>query len=116
MIYAIFLLYVLTSAIGMVLIKAGGVQSYINISKDVFTMELNWSFVAGILLYIISFVSWTYILQKFKLSVISPIAYGLVFVVLTLASIVILKEEVKIQTIIGAILIIGGVIITYLGK
>lgn len=116
MIYFIFILYILLSALGMVLIKYGGLSSQIDVNKSIFALQLSWHFIIGNLLYLVSFFLWIYILQKFRLTLISPMAYGLVFLVLTLFSFLFLKEQIKIQTLIGAAIIIVGVFITYMGK
>jgi drug/metabolite transporter (DMT)-like permease len=100
----------------MVLIKLGGKDSLLNANRAFLNIQINYIFLLGIFLYILSFVLWIYILQKFQVSFISPIAYGLTFVAIAVFSNMFLKEVLSVPQFIGAGLIIGGVFVSLLGS
>lgn len=116
MVYLIFLLYVAASALGMVLIKYGGRFSGFQLGNHTVSLQVHSLFVIGILLYVLSFILWIYILQKFQLSFISPVAYGLTFISIAILSIIVFKESMTILQIVGIVLIISGVFLASIGK
>lgn len=111
MMYILLLCYLICGSLGMVLTKYGGKQSELHILKSGFTANVHWLFMLGLVLYVISFILWIIVLQKFRLTYISPIAYGITFILLIGFSAVILHEKITTQQIIGAAMIIGGVIV-----
>lgn len=70
--YILVILYLLLSAFGMVLIKLGGSNTKINFTNRAFGLHIDLWLVGGIMFYLLSFFLWIIILQKFKLSYISP--------------------------------------------
>ena len=116
MLYAIFIIYVVSGSLGMVLIKYGGKTSKFVIQTSSLSIQVSPSFVLGCLIYVFSFFLWIYILQKFQITFISPIAYGLVFIAILVFSYLFLHETVNLRQIIGTIVIIGGVLICVTGQ
>lgn len=112
MTYIIFILYIICSALGMVLIKLGGQNTQIRLSHLGLQFQFSWLFFLGAFLYILSFLLWMYILQRFSLTYISPLAYGIMFVVMAILSYFILNETMSGLQILGLILILGGVLIS----
>ena len=110
MLYVIFSIYILLTSLGMVLIKYGGGFTSFELNKSNIDIHINYLFIIGFLLYIFSFLLWIYILQKFKITFISPIAYGLTFIALILFSYLIIGDTINFRQIIGTVIIIGGVI------
>ena len=106
--YLLLLLYVISGAFGMVLVKLGGAESQFSFSKGKLSIETGYFFLIGLILYVISFIVWMIILQKFELTFISPLAYGLLFIALALVSWIFLGETLDLYKIIGIILIISG--------
>ena len=109
--YLILALYVIASSLGMVLIKKGGTTSIINFNKLNFKIQLSWVFIIGIMLYVVSFILWIFILQKFTLTYISPVAYGLTFIFIAIFSYLFLQTTISKSQIVSAALIILGIII-----
>lgn len=116
MTYLLLATYVICSALGMILIKGGGQAVGLNIDKIGFGIKCSWVFILGISLYMLSFILWTIILQKFPLTYISPISYGVLFVVTAILSYFILNETMNVTQVIGIIMIIGGTIIATIGR
>lgn len=115
MMWIIFIIYVFSSSLGMVLIKQGGEKTSMKIIENGFQLSINTYFIMGIFLFLLSFFLWVLILQHFKLTFISPVAYGLTFLMLSFFAYVMLNEQVTIYNLIGAALIICGVVISYIG-
>lgn len=116
MTYVLLAVYVICSALGMVLIKSGGQTTGLNFDKIGFGMQFSWIFLLGAVLYILSFLLWMIILQRFPLTYISPVSYGILFVVMAIFSYFVLNETLNLTQIIGTVMIIGGVLICTIGK
>ena len=109
--YLLLIIYVIFSSIGMILINLSAKNTNLKIDSCVFYIRFNHYFIIGLFLYVISFFIWIFILQNFQLTYISPVAYGLVFIFISILSIIILKESVSIKNIIGFIFVFIGVLI-----
>ena len=111
MIYVVFLIYSVLSSLGMVLVKSGGSKSEFSVDAVSISLNVNWQAITGLLMYICSFLLWMFILQKFRLTYISSIAYGIVFVLTSIFSVLILHETIPTKDIIGFLIILSGVLI-----
>ena len=109
-------LYLLLSTLGMVFIKMGGNNVNILFSKTIFSIQLSWISILGIVFYITSFILWIGILSKYNLSYISPIASGMAYVLIILFSKFILKENISLFQMIGIAVILIGVILMNIKK
>lgn len=107
----VIILYILCSSFGMILIRKGGLDSTFKISTTKIDLNFSWLFFLGMALYFVSFVFWLYILQLFPLTFISPVAYGVVYIVIAVLSALILKENISPKMIVASILIVTGVFI-----
>ncbi|WP_195980090.1 EamA family transporter [Clostridium butyricum] len=105
------ILYSIIGSLGMVLIRLGGITSNVLIEQLNVRFNISILLLIGILVYFISFFLWMIILQKFNLTFISPIAYGLTFLFTSLFSYFLLGEVIIGIQYIGVILIIIGVVI-----
>lgn len=110
--YFLLIIYVLFSSLGMVLTKKGGGDSVIRINSKQFDVSISWLVFIGLLMYVISFVLWIFIIQRFPLTYISPISYGLVFISIAIFSYYILGVKITKEQFFGSLLIITGIIIT----
>jgi drug/metabolite transporter (DMT)-like permease len=109
--FILLIIYVITSSIGVVLIRLGGIQTKLILKADLVSLSSNWLFMSGLLFYVISFLLWIVILQKFELTYISPVAYGLVFVSIAILSRFLLHEVISWRTIVGFVLIFAGIVV-----
>lgn len=110
------ILYLLLSTLGMVFIKMGGNNVNMLFSKTVFSIQLSWISIVGIVFYLISFILWIGILSKYNLSYISPIASGMAYVLIILFSKFILKENIGLFQSIGIVVILMGVVLMNIKK
>lgn len=80
--------------------------------KDASTI-LGFNFLLGFLAYILGFLLWLYMLRKFPLSFIFPIAAGSVIIATQLIGYHLLSEHVEIKRLIGITFMLIGITIIY---
>jgi drug/metabolite transporter (DMT)-like permease len=106
----IFGVYALASGTGLLVLKIAMTENPPELSK-IFSLLLNVKFLAGGFLYVIGFISWMFILSKFKLNVAFPIAISLFFIVSSLGSYFFLKESFDLRNLIGMLLCLSGIVL-----
>lgn len=104
-------MYILLTIAGLVLMKVGGNTGNIKLEKDCFIFSMSFLSLLGFICYISSFLIFTNIVVKFKLSYIMPITAGLIQVLTLLSGYIVFKENVTINGIIGVILVILGIVV-----
>jgi EamA-like transporter family. len=105
------LVYAIISAFGMVLLRIGSVQSTLSVVQGNFNMSISLVLIVGFILYVVTFFLWLIILQKFNITFVSPIAYGIAFIMICIISYFLLGEMISGIQYLGVILIIIGVLI-----
>lgn len=96
--------------------KLGGNPGAISINNGTIGLTMHWVSAIGFIAYLISFLLFTRIVVAYDLSYIYPIVTGIVQVITLIASKVVFKESLSIQGIIGASIIIIGIIVMNLPK
>lgn len=107
----LFFTYLFCTVGGLTLVKIGANNNTFALNSNFFNLSLSYSTLIGLCLYIISFIMWIVIVQKFNLSYIQPIAMGLSQVLIVAASIFILGEKIGTFQWLGIACILGGVIL-----
>lgn len=107
----IFILYVILSTSGLVLFKIGSTNLSMGLQKSVFSMQLPLLSLLGLTCYLISFILWMYIISKSDVSFVVPLGVALTNIAVLFSSYFILKEEISVTAIIGAVVIVVGVVI-----
>ena len=74
-------------------------------------LVLDIKLIIGLCCYILSFFLFAYIIQKHDLSYIYPIAAGLVNVLSVLMGVFVLKENISIFGVIGALVVVIGIVL-----
>ena len=113
--YLLTLVYILFTTCGITFMKLGGDSLKLSLSKE-FSLRMGWTTLLGFLFYIVSFLLWQKLLVKYDLSSMVPIVTGISQIIIIIIGYVIFKENVSIQSIIGGIIIIVGIIIMTFGK
>lgn len=110
------LVYLFCSILGLILMKKGGNAGSVALNNGNVGLSINLISFVGLLFYIVSFLLYTKVVTTFDLSYIIPIITGVSQILILLASWGILKETISKQGIIGAIIIIIGIIVMNIKK
>jgi len=113
----ILLIYAILSSLGLIFIKIGSENGApISILDGKPHFNLGFYVIAGIVLYGLSFIVYTYLVSKNDLGYIIPVSTALVYIFIFAASFFIFKEVFTALKIVGVLLILGGVILMNIGK
>ena len=114
--YVLIGIYLILTVAGLVFMKLGGNPGTLAVKDG--TITLGMSIVSGIgfLCYLCSFLLFTRVVIMFDLSYIYPITTGIVQILTLVASAAVFKENISVQSIIGASIIILGIIIMNFNK
>lgn len=110
------IIYLVLTVSGLILMKKGGNSGSIAIENQNFNFNINLISAAGFVCYLFSFILYTRIIVIFDLSYITPICTGIVQILILVASKIVFKENMTTTSIIGASIVIIGVIIMNLPK
>ena len=110
------IIYLLSSAFGLIFLKSSLNGQTINSLADAFRLFISFNFILGLILYVTSFVVWIFVMSRKDLSYIYPIVIGLSYVIVMTLSWLVLKESLTIGKALGALIICIGVIIITLQK
>lgn len=110
------LAYLIFSILGLILMKKGGNAGSIGFENGNVGLSVNTISFVGIIFYVISFLLYTKVVTSFDLSYIIPIITGVSQILILLASWGILKETISKQGIIGAIIIVIGILVMNIKK
>lgn len=116
MIFYIFF-YIFLSVAGLVLMKSGLSQTALGGVSELLKNLLNFQFllahfkfVLGMICYILSFLTWMFLLSKQNLSYLYPLTAGIIYALVMIASVVVFHEQFTFFKIIGVILIGLGIL------
>lgn len=70
----------------------------------------HWQFVLGAVFYVLSFLTWMFLLSKKELSFIYPLTVSIVYVAIMVSSVLLFKEQFSLYKIIGVVLIGLGIL------
>jgi small multidrug resistance pump len=110
------ILYLCTSTLGLIMIKLGVGTTSFEINNVFLGMNISWKLLIGFCSYIISFILWTVVISRYDLSYIYPLLTAIMFIIIMIASSILLKESISTSKIIGVIIIVIGVLITTIKK
>ncbi len=116
MTYILMAIYFLLTSGGLILMKLGASKVKLNVTSSVFGIVLSWQYLLGILCYLGSFLLFSYLLTKTKLTYIYPLSASICYILVIILSCVFLKEQLTLIKIIGIIITLVGVIIMNLAK
>lgn len=109
-------IYLVLTMLGLILMKLGGNSGSFAINSGNINFTINWISAIGFVCYLCSFLIFTKIVIMFDLSYIMPIVTGIVQIATLVASKLVFKETITIQGLIGASIVIIGIIIMNLPK
>ena len=108
--YLLTIIYIIFTTTGLTLMKLGGDSLKLSLSKEI-NFKIGWITFLGFACYLISFLLWQKLLVKYDLSTIVPIVTGITQIIIVIIGYLIFKEQVSLQSIIGALIIIIGIVI-----
>lgn len=111
MVYILLTIYLLCTVSGLTILKVSGESSSIAFSNNILNLKLTYTTIIGLLFYVISFVLWIVLIQRFNLSYIYPITTGLAYFLVIASSIFVLKESISSIQWAGLLFILVGVIL-----
>lgn len=104
-------IYLILTMSGLILMKLGGNTGTIAMNDGNINFGISPVSLMGFICYIGSFFLYTKMVVMFDLSYLTPICTGIVQILTLIASKVVFKENITIQGIIGASIIIMGLLI-----
>ena len=104
-------IYLFLTVAGLVLMKIGGNSGTISIANKELNFGISLISGLGFICYICSFLLYTKIIMMFYLSYIVPLTTGIAQILTLIASYLIFKDEISIQSVGGAVIIIIGILI-----
>ena len=109
--YILVPIYIVLTISGLVFMKLGGNPGTISFRDGSFAFSMSTVSAIGFVCYICSFLLFTRIVVLFDLSFIYPLTTGIVQIVTLIASYFVFKEKISVTGIVGAILVIIGIIV-----
>lgn len=111
-------IYLILTVSGLILYKYGANKEFLlAINNKSFELKISLVSIIGLVCYLFSFIIYMVILPKFNVSYIMPITSAMSYIGIFVLSILVLKEKVQVNGIIGAIIIlIGAFIMNFGGK
>ncbi len=109
--FILVIIYLILTLSGLFFIKKGGNPGKLKLQKKEMSFSINLISAIGLLSYLCSFLLFTKIVVMFDLSYIMPIVTGIVQVMTLIIANVFFKESISKKGIIGASLVILGIII-----
>lgn len=107
----IILLYVLATSSALVLLKLGSTNGApISFIGSRLVTNFNLVIILGGMLYVTSFLLYTYLISRYDLGYIIPLGTGIVYVLVFLASLFVFKESFTLYKLLGIILIVAGLV------
>ena len=113
--YLLTVIYLLFTTTGITLMKLGGDSLKLSLSNG-FNLKMGWVTFLGFVCYLVSFLLWQKMLVKYDLSVMVPIVTGISQIIIMSIGYIVFKENISINSIIGALLIIVGIVLMTLVK
>lgn len=109
---ALVILYLVLTVSGLILYKYGSNKAFdVSISNNIFNLKLSLVSILGLVCYLLSFLLYMVILPRFDISRIMPITSAVSYIAIFALSVMILKESVTANGVIGAIIILVGLFI-----
>ena len=105
------IIYLILTISGLILMKKGGNPGSIAVENGNFNFGMSLISLAGFICYLGSFLLFTRLVVMFDLSYIMPLITGIVQTLTLVASKFIFKEEISIFGLIGASLVIIGIVV-----
>jgi len=109
-------IYLILTVSGLILYKYGANKEFVfAITNKSFELKISLISILGLICYLLSFIMYMIILPKFNVSYIMPITSAISYIGIFTLSVLVLKENIHANGIIGSIIILLGIVIMNLG-
>lgn len=109
--YILVVIYLVLTLSGLIFMKLGGNSGSLALNNGTVNFSIHWISAIGFICYLCSFLLFTKIVIIFDLSYIMPLVTGIVQIATLVASKIVFKEIITVQGLIGASIIIVGIIV-----
>ena len=113
--FLLIMVYLLFTASGIFLLKAGGDSLSVSLSKSI-QFRMGYITLAGFVCYLCSFLLWQKILVTFDISYIVPVTAGISQIIILIVGIMLFHEKTNWIGILGTLLVAVGVALIAIGK
>jgi len=113
--YILAIIYLIFTTSGLTFMKLGGDSLHLTFKEGV-NFKIGWLTFLGFCLYLISFLLWQRMLVKYDLSIMVPIVTGIVQILVLVIGHFVFKESLGLISLIGAGVVILGIILIAIGK
>lgn len=111
------IIYTLLSVSGLIFVKLGSTNGITKISFDSgLLLQIPWQMILGFGLYVCSFLFYMFLINKFDLSYIVPVATGATYILTILSSKIIFNEIITTWKLVGSFFILIGVLLVNINK
>lgn len=108
--YILSIVYIACTTCGITFFKLGGDSLKLSLN-DGFNFKMGWLTLLGFIFYAVSFLLWQRLLIKYDLSTMVPIITGISQIIIILVGYMLFNEKISVQGLIGAAIIIIGIIV-----
>lgn len=106
-----FIVYIFFSMGGLILMKLGAGKIAVEINGGVLQFSLGVKVLLALTMYVVSFLIWTQIVAKSDLTYIVPVSSAVVNILTVIVGVLLFREYVSVQQIIGIIITVVGVVL-----
>jgi len=112
MFVVILALYALLSVGGLTLFKLGAQQAMsIGVTGSALSLNISWLSLAGLAMYVCSFLIYMGLVSKIQLSYLTPISTGVVYTLTLAAALLIFHEPITTFKLVGALFVLCGIVL-----
>lgn len=110
--YILIALYLIFSLAGVFLFKIGCQKEFlVSVSTGIFSLHISLLSILGLISYVCSFLMYMFLISKFDMTYIVPVTTGITYILTFIFAVIIFKEAITVNKVLGSILILLGVLI-----
>ena len=115
--YIFILLYLVFSIGGLILFKLGCQKEFIvSVNSSIFNLKISLLSILGLVSYICSFLLYMFLISKFDMTYIVPLSTALTQIITFIFAVLLFKEVITVNKVIGTIFILIGVVLISIKK
>ena len=105
-------LYCVLTVAGLILYKVGANHEFVfMIKNNIFQIKMSLISLIGLCCYVCSFLIYILLIPRFNLSYILPVTAAITYISIFILSVLLLKEQVTLNSIIGTVFILIGILL-----